>query len=435
MSGRRGRTLAAAAMAAVALTVAGCGSSSSSTPAASAGDGSPASVSGKLTFATWWAYANQDLIKGFQAKYPHVQVDLQFTAIDSYPQKLQAEASAGQLPDVFAAQGSTLAALSKAGQLYDLSDALSQKPYDGTAATWKDTFDPVLLKGANTDMTAQEQDGQTYGVPFNAISIASVYNKDIFARVGITPPTTFSQLLSNCTALKQAGYIPMSLTGSVWGEWWPEMAWDQTMRHDQVADFSASSPDFVKGFEIVKQMADAGCWDKSQVTSDIAGETSLFLQQKTAQFVTVPENFLGSVVKGASFKLGSYPLPGLDGVQPVHVLGGGNANVLVLNKSTKNPVAAVAFAKYLTSQEVEGHLAKTQYTLPSIQIGLSSSSPLIQAYVDAAANGFVDGSAYLPAFTTAGHTTFVTEVLPKLILGQITPQQAAAQTAPLFDQG
>ena len=29
----------------------------------------------------------------------------------------------------------------------------------------------------------------------------------------------------------------------------------------------------------------------------------------------------------------------------------------------------------------------------------------------------------------------MTEVLPKLILGSIAPQQAAAQTAPLFDQG
>jgi raffinose/stachyose/melibiose transport system substrate-binding protein len=431
-----GRKWAAAVLAGGLLAAAGCSSSESSSPS---GGGEitadPSEVSGKLTFSTWWAYANQELVDGFKEQYPDVEVELQFTAIDTYPQKLQAQASAGDLPDVFAAQSATLSALSKAGKLYDLSDALLTEPYDGASASWGETFDPVLLAGANTDMKAQETDGETFGIPFNAISVAGVYNKDIFTEVGIEPPTSFEELLSNCEALDGAGYIPMSLTGAAWIEWWPRLAWDQTMRDDDVADFSADSPDFVKGFEIVKQMADAGCWDKSQITTDIAGETSLFLQKKTAQFVTVPENFLADIVKDADFDLGSYVLPALDGVEPPHILGGGNANVLVIAKDTDNEAAAVAFAKYLTSEGVQGELAGSQYTIPSINMGLETASPLIQAYTDAAANGFIDASVYLPNFSVPGLKTFNTEVLPQLVLGEITPEEAAQASAGLFDQG
>jgi raffinose/stachyose/melibiose transport system substrate-binding protein len=432
-----GRKWAAAVVAAGLLAASGCSSSSSSGPEAGNADitADPSAVSGKLTFATWWAYANQDLIDGFKDQYPNVDVELQFTAIDDYPKKLQAQASAGDLPDVFAAQSATLAALSKAGQLYDLQDAMLTAPYDGATASWGETFDPVLLSGANADMKAQETDGQTYGVPFNAISVAGVYNKEIFDEVGIKPPASFDDMVANCKALDAAGYIPMSLTGATWGDWWPRMAWDQTMRDDDAADFKADNPDFVHGFELVKELADAGCWDDSQVTTDIAGETSLFLQKKTAQFVTVPENFLADIVKDADFDLGSYTLPALDGVEPAHVLGGGNANVLVISKDSDNAAAAVAFAKYLTSEGVQGELAKTQYTIPSITMGLETSSPLIEAYTKAAANGFIDASVYLPNFSVPGQTTFLTEVVPQLILGKMTPEQAAEATAPLFDQG
>ncbi len=393
----------------------------------------PSKISGDLTFATWWAYADQDLLDGFSELYPNVNVELEFTAIDSYPTKLQAQASSGDLPDVFAAQSATLSALAKADQLYDFTEAFATPAYDSDT-NWGDTFNASLLEGANSDMAQYEADGQTYGVPFNAISVASIYNKTIFDEVGITPPTDFAGLLDNCRALDAAGYIPMSLTGAVWGDWWARLAWDQTLSDTAAADFSVSEPGYIKGFEIVSEMAEAGCWDPSQVTTDIAGETALFLQKKTAQFVSVPENFLASVVDGADFDLGTYTLPGLDDKTPNRILGGGNANVLVVSKDSPNLSAAVAFAKYLTSEGVETELASSQFTIPSLDIDLSSSNPLMAAYLEAAGNGFINSAAYMPSFTPAGQTTFASEILPKLILGQLTPEQAAAATDGLFVQ-
>lgn len=425
------RTLGAAIALATVTTLAACSTSTGTAEQAGKLSTDPGKVSGSITFSTWWAYADQALIDGFKAKYPNVKVKLDFSAIDSYPAKIQTLASSGGLPDVFAAQSATLTALSGAKQLYDLTPALATESAD-QSNKWGDTFNASLLKGANSDMLKAETSGQTYGVPFDAISVASIYNKDAFAKAGVTPATSFDQLLSNCRALKSAGYIPMSLTGSVWGTWWTSLAWDQTMQTSKIADFKVSNPDYVKGFEIVKKMADAGCWDSSQVTTDIAAETSLFLQGKTAQFVSVPENFLASVAKGASFKLGTYVLPPLDGKTPNRILGGGNANVLVVNKNTKNASAAVAFVKYLTSKKVQTSLAASQYIIPSINVDLSSGNPLMDAYLKAAGNGFTDSSTYLPAFTPAGQTKFASDVLPRLILGKLSPSDAATATAELF---
>jgi raffinose/stachyose/melibiose transport system substrate-binding protein len=429
---RRSALSGAALAVAAATLLAGC-----STPSTDGGEQTletdPAKITGDLTFATWWAYADQDLLDGFKELYPNVNVELEFTAIDTYPTKLQAQASSGDLPDVFAAQSATLSALAKADQLYDLNDAFGTAAYDSDTE-WGETFNAPLLEGANSDMAQYETDGQTYGVPFNAISVASIYNQDIFTEVGITPPASFDELLDNCRALDAAGYIPMSLTGAVWGDWWTRLAWDQTLSGSAAADFTVADPNYVKGFEIVSEMAAAGCWDPSQVTTDIAAETSLFLQKKTAQFVSVPENFLASVVDGADFELGTYTLPALDGKTPNRILGGGNANVLVISKDSDNLSAAVAFAKYLTSEGVETELASSQFTIPSLDIDLSSSNPLMAAYLEAAGNGFINSAEYMPSFTPAGQTTFASEILPKLILGQFTPEQAAAATDGLFVQ-
>jgi hypothetical protein len=56
------------------------------------------------------------------------------------------------------------------------------------------------------------------------------------------------------------------------------------------------------------------------------------------------------------------------------------------------------------------------------------------AYLTAAGNGFIDSSSYLPNFSVSGGTTFDSEILPKLILGQMSPQDAAAATKGLFAQ-
>ena len=430
---RTKRTIALSAVLVGGLLLAGCsvGANSGPAPEAQELETDPSKISGDIRFMTWWAYADDAVIAAFKKEYPNVNVELDFTPIDSYQQKVQSLASSNDLPDVFGSQ--QILPLAKGGQLLDMNAALDTAAHD-MDGNWRETFIPALLSGANQGLDEVTTSGEIWGVPFNAISVANIYNKDIFAEVGIEPAEDFAGLLDNCRALDKAGYIPMSLTGAVWGGWWPALAWDQTMRDESVADFSVESPGFIRGLEIVSEMADAGCWDPSQVTTDIAAETALFLQQKTAQFVSVPENFLKSVADGADFELATSVLPSLDGKTPNRILGGGNANVIVVNAKSENLSAAVAFSKFLTSERLQRELASTQFTIPSIDISLESANPLMGAYLAATSDGFIDPSGYMPAFSTEGQTTWNFEVLPSLLLGKLTPQEAAAAAAGLFNE-
>lgn len=428
------RVIAAVAGASVAaLALSACTSATDEPTSGSTLETDPTKISGDITFSTWWAYADQAVVDQFEELYPNVNVTLEFTAIDGYPTKLQALAASGDLPDVFAVQGQPLTDLAEAGQLYDFNEALATDALD-LDGTWGESFVPSLLSGANAQLASVATEGETYGLPFNAISVASIYNADIFAEVGIEPPTNFDELISNCEALSAAGYIPMSLTGAVWGSWWAYLALDQTLFGSDVADFDVSNADYVRAYEIIEEMVNAGCWVDSQVTTDIAGETALFLQKETAQFVSVPENFLGAVVEGADFEIGTYVLPALAGNEPNRILGGGGANVIAVSADSENHSAAVAFAKFLTSAGLQTELAGSQFTIPSINIDLSSSNPLMGAFLEAAGNGFLDSSTYLPAFTAEGGTAWNTEVLPGLYFGNLTGAQAAAATEGLFEQ-
>lgn len=431
---RRFSALATASIAALALSAcAGPTENPEESTPSSTSETDPAPISGDLTFSSWWAYVDQALIEQFEEQYPNVNVTLEFTAIDGYPTKIKALASSGDLPDVFSAQGEYLLDLAGAGQLYDYTEVLESDAYD-LEGTWGDSFVPSLLTGANESMLSVATEGEIFGVPFNAISVASIYNIDIFNEVGIEPPTSFDELIGNCESLSAAGYIPMSLTGAVWGSWWPRLAFDQTLKGKDVADFDVSDPDYIRGYEILEEMVNAGCWVASQVTADIAAETSLFLQKKTAQFVSVPENFLGAVVDGADFEIGTYVLPGLDGKEPNRILGGGGANVIVVNANSDNFAAAVAFAKFLTSAGVQTELAESMYTIPSINVDLASSNPLMSAFLEAAGNGFIASSDYMPGFTTEGATTWNNEILPSLYFGNLTAAEAAAATTGLFQE-
>lgn len=434
VSSKRRLTSGLTGAAIAALLLSGCATAvtptESSAPIGSETD--PAAISGDITFSTWWSYADQALVDEFEALYPNVNVTLEFTAIDGYPTKLQALAASGDLPDVFSVQGQPMVDLAKGGRLYDLQEELKTDAFD-LPGTWGESFVPSLLSGANAALASEQTNGEIHGLPFNAISVASIYNQDIFNEVGIVPPTTYDELLANCVALSSAGYIPMSLTGAVWGTWWTVLAWDQTLNGTDKANFDVANPEYVKGLELVEGMAKAGCWADSQITTDIDAETSLFLQKKTAQFISVPENFLAKVAEDASFELGTYVLPALGGAEPNRILGGGAANVLAISNDSKNKAAAVAFAKFITSAGVQGNLASTLFTIPSINLDVSNSNPLMGAFLIAAGNGFVDQSTYLPAMSAEGGTLFNTEIFPKLILGQLTAKQAAEATRDFYD--
>ena len=67
--------------------------------------------------------------------------------------------------------------------------------------------------------------GQQYGIPYNVGVVGFWYNKELFAKAGISSaPSTWPQFLADVAKLKAAGIAPIAIGGK---DKWPDaFYWD-----------------------------------------------------------------------------------------------------------------------------------------------------------------------------------------------------------------
>jgi raffinose/stachyose/melibiose transport system substrate-binding protein len=77
-----------------------------------------------------------------------------------------------------------------------------------TLVDW--TSDAIMARVADSTREFQTLDGKIYGVPWGATGSFGIYfNKDVFARLGVTAPKTYAEFLDICKKAKAAGVIPV----------------------------------------------------------------------------------------------------------------------------------------------------------------------------------------------------------------------------------
>ena len=80
-------------------------------------------------------------------------------------------------------------------------------PYAGNVV-WMDLFDPDLIRSMAVD-------GIHYCViPLDFCDAAVYYNKDIFDRYGLKPPSTWDEWIEVCTVLEEHDILPIAVSGS-----------------------------------------------------------------------------------------------------------------------------------------------------------------------------------------------------------------------------
>jgi len=224
---RSSRALAAVALAVTTATAAAaCSSgsssssptaapsaSSSSSATASASTASSPSTAAKVTL-TWWNNAtNQPLlgiyeaaIKGFEAKYPNVSitnVPVQNELLQDTKIPLALEGN--NPPNIYQQWG---------------GGVLGQQVTSGKVANI--TADVSSWIGGISGASGWQANGQQYGVPVDLHVVGFWYRKDIFKKVGITVPTTLTQLESDDAKLRAAGYAPIAVGSK---DRWPDAFW------------------------------------------------------------------------------------------------------------------------------------------------------------------------------------------------------------------
>jgi multiple sugar transport system substrate-binding protein len=162
-----------------AALLAGCSTSSGAAPGS--GDYTAAAKSAKatLTYAVWdqnQVKAIKANLKGFNAEYPNIKVNVDVTPFATYWTKLQTEASSNTLPDLFWMNGPNF-------QLYAANKKI--EPITGEVKAG-------AIKLANYSKSLDDlyaYDGTQYGVPKDFDTIGVWVNKALFQQAGVALPS------------------------------------------------------------------------------------------------------------------------------------------------------------------------------------------------------------------------------------------------------
>lgn len=275
MLAHRSRRLAGAAvMAAVAVTAAACTASSPSSGNASGGGGDAEKAD-----LTYWYWGESDApgandwmkarIADYEKQHPGVKINLVLQSTDTLIGAFTTAAQTKSGPDI-ATQWATIPVLSQAwaGAVAPISDYVPEDQ----RANWIGTQE-------NTDK------GKLYAMPMYVIGVPLAYNKDLFAKAGLSePPKTFDDLLGDCRKLKAAGITPIGMGNKdgYFGAWFfsnfGKQNLDSTdeLKQAIIGKADITDPKYTGLYEPMHQLKQNGC-----LNDDIA---SLTLDQGMAKF-------------------------------------------------------------------------------------------------------------------------------------------------------
>lgn len=387
---------------------------------------------------------SEESIKKFMSDNPNIEVKYEYVSPTDYSAKFSALAAADNIPDVFWTQSSYYTDQVKQGLLMDLTEELEGKSYEADAV-WKDTFVPSLLENAQNmikkSLKEKNLTSFNYGVPFTMTTVAAVYDKNVYAKLGLKEPQTWEEFMNNCQALKENGYVPISLVND-YIDWYPRMFWDQYCREeldrdpDAFADGSMTfgSESVVKGLESYKELYEKGYFPENGLTANVETMQQMFIQGKLGQFL-LPPSRLEYIVTNApdTMDIASFVVPGIDGL-PSRAIGG-SSNIFAVSATTKHKEASVKLLKYLTSKTNFESNDSLKYTISGLSNVKTSDSlaELLKGFNTAANNGFTP-DIYVPVnISSEMNTTVKSDLLPNYLSGSYSTKDVCDKLQELYN--
>ncbi|QAV70624.1 sugar ABC transporter substrate-binding protein [Salinibacterium sp. UTAS2018] len=336
----RKKTLATvAALSATALILTGCsaGGEGSDDNVLRIAMGSP----GEAQIRVW-----DDVAAQFEAANPDVTVEMNYQDDDLYqtiglPNLLNGR----NAPDIyFEWAGARLEQRAADGFAADLTDAVTSGPIAGL-------FDDEVF----TSLTV---DGAVAMVPHSAdVTNVLWYNEDLFADAGLTPPTTWDELLATCDALDAEGIIPIaSGNKDLWaaGNWLAHLT-SRVVGEDAYSSALAgetdfNTPEWVEAFGYVEELADHSCVNESVNAVDDNEGAQLFFQGKAAMHAIGSWLVSWAIDEAPDLNFDYVNLPAMPGEGNQESVIGVVTGYVVNAKSTKQDEAA-EFLALLNSDE------------------------------------------------------------------------------------
>jgi len=419
---KRSRLAAMASAAMAVLALAGCGSAGSS--------------SGKTSITIWEGYTDVEgkafhqLVDDFNSSQKNIHVNVLETNNDYALQKVLTAVRGGTPPDIAYLYGSWAPNVAKIPSVVDLSSVV-KKP----AVNWQDFY-----PGERAVTTVN---GKVIGMPALVDNLAIVYNKSLFAKAGVAPPSPtwtwddFRAAAKKLTdpATKQYGwsYPADASEDTVWH--WEAMLWEaggQILNSDNTKA-AFNSPQGLQAMTMLKNMA---VDDKSvYVDTTNSKYMDLFNSNKIGMLVTGPWD-LSSV----HVPYGVQIMPTFAGSPAGHQSISGPDNWVVFNNGDTQTKAAETFLTWLTAPAQVKTFSLATGDLPTrASVGddqavveqMNKNLPGLKTFIDNLKNvkqARPQVTSYPQISQSLGNS------IVGVLLGKMSPQQALSQSATATNQ-
>lgn len=371
---RNARALRITGLAAVAaIALAGC---------ASGGESDAGSAGGELTFSNWQFLEDGkgpiiwDAVKGYTGPNDDIELTKVEIPFANYADKLSTELGAGGGPDVMVLQDSQFASLVDAGVLEPLDDIADE-----------------LGDDLNNTNEAGVFDGGQYGFNWERPTYSTViYNKDIFAQLGLEVPTTFDEFLTTAQTIKNelgiAGWAGRHQTAEIDG-WTLEMAnWIYGFG-GELSDGDALTIDRAENVEAVEAFLETFASGVAPIGDDASTFRAKFGQGQVGMLfensgvaTTITSN-PDNAVNGQN--MGAAPLP-------LANPGSNSQLIIAVNANSDNKEAAKDFVRWVLGEEGQ----------TAIRAGLGASAMATDVEPDAA---FLEANPWATQFLEAAKTS------------------------------
>jgi multiple sugar transport system substrate-binding protein len=283
-------------------------------------------------------------------------------------QKVLQQASSKTLPDVLMLDNPDIQQIAATGALAPLgdygikTDGYAEGPV--SAATYK---------------------GKLYGLQPAANTIAIFYNKDVLAKAGVTPPTTWDELKSTAKKLTtgdQYGFA-FNATADFEGAWqflppmWTNGGDETKLKEPQVAEALA----------LWKDLVDSGVASKSVVTWGQGDVNDQFIAGKAAMMLNGPWNI--PAIEKAKVNFGVVTFPVNKAGQTASGPLGGEAWTVPQTGNKAKMSKAAEFVKCMSTDENQMQRAKDGGLVPTklaLAEKFKTEVPAMAGFVDAVAH-------------------------------------------------
>ncbi|MEO7058368.1 MAG: extracellular solute-binding protein [Lapillicoccus sp.] len=293
----------------------------------------------------------QAVNKAFEAANPGVKVSFSSIPNENYNQARSSRLTAGSTDIVvaFPREVPSYVPVSNEGDDARLAD--SGGFLDLTGQPFLSAFNPTVLK-------ATTYKGKNYTVPTGLSYYTGVfYNKKIFKDNGITVPTTWSQMVAACDALKAHGIVPFGIAGKdsagVTTLGIVQGLYPTTAAKDALAkglyDGSAKLDQNTQLEVLTRLKTVFGYAEPNFAGVTYATMTSDFVNGKFAMMGDGTWNTTTlQKAGGSALDFGYFPMPSGDTAADNASLGGKVELSLAIPANAKNPKAAVAWMDFFT---------------------------------------------------------------------------------------